>query len=112
MNPGTLRDRFALDRPVTTADDFGGQGPGWTEMAIVWGGIRYLRGGDVVQSARLSGRQPAVITLRASSLTRQIDHTWRLRNVRDGAVYDVRGTVETANRSFIEITAESGMREN
>lgn len=71
--------------------------------------IRFLRGGETVQAARLQGRQPVVVTVRRSSKTMQIDADTVMRDVRTGTVYNIRAVVPTEDRQFIEITAESGV---
>lgn len=71
--------------------------------------IRYLRGGETVQAARLQGKQPVVVTVRRSSISMQIDTDTIMRDARTGAVYNIRAVVQTEDRQFIEITAESGV---
>lgn len=71
--------------------------------------FRYLRGGEVVLAARLSGRQPIVATVRLNSETRRISVDSTMRDVRTGVHYNIRSVVPTDDRQFLEITAESGV---
>lgn len=71
--------------------------------------IRYLRGGETVQAARLQGKQPVVVTVRRSSKTMQVNTDTVMRDARTGTVYNIRAVVPTEDRQFIEITAESGV---
>lgn len=116
---GALRWLVALDEPTVQPDGSGGQEAGWSERMTVWAAFRWLRGGETVQAARLEGRQPAVITLSATKQTRLITPAWRLRDLRKYAapepgdsvrgVYNIRAVVETEDRRWIEITAETGV---
>lgn len=121
MHTGKLRDRVFLDAPIELPDGSGGVETGWAEQFSRAASIMYLRGGETVQAARLSGRQPAVITLRADRQTRLIAPQWRLRDTRkqildtDGnpvgpaGLYNIKTVIETEDRAWIEITAESGV---
>jgi len=118
---GALRDRIALEATVKRGDGYGGTIEAWQERAVLWASILYLRGGETVQAARLVGRQPVVITVRASDVTRAIDGTWRaidLRRVKRDqkgepvpgpGLYNIKTAFETEDRAWIEITAESGL---
>lgn len=109
MMAGDLRDRVAFDRPLGTLTDTGGQVTTWQEaISALWAGIKYLRGSDTVVAARLTGRQPAVVTMRASAITRTIKPEWRMRDLRTGNVFAIRAIHETPDRAFMEILVEGG----
>lgn len=65
----------------------------------------YLRGSEVVQAARLEGRQPVVATIRQNALTDQITPAWRMRDKRTGDIYEISGKVPTDDRLYYEVTA-------
>ncbi|TMV07330.1 head-tail adaptor protein [Arenibacterium halophilum] len=119
MGAGSLRERIVFERPKSEPDGHGGIETGWTEMFEVRAALRWLRGGESVQAARLSGRQPAVFTIRANDQTRAIAPDWRLRDLRRLAldaggqpirgVFNIRAVIETEDRAWIEITAETGV---
>lgn len=110
MEAGKLDDRVAFDAPTGSVTATGGQVTGWTEqIAAVWANIRYLRGGETVIAARLTGRQPAVVTLRSSAAARAITTDWRMRDLRSGVVYAVRSIVRSDDRAYLELTCESGV---
>ena len=71
--------------------------------------IRYRRGGETVQAARLTGKQPVVVTVRRSSQTASLTTDDKMRDARTGTKYNIRSVVPTDDRQFIEITAESGV---
>lgn len=71
--------------------------------------IRYLRGGETVQAARLTGKQPVVVTVRRNSQTIALTTDAKMTDARTGTEYQIRGIVPTDDRQFMEITAESGV---
>ena len=71
--------------------------------------FRFLRGSETVQAARLQGKQPVVVTVRRNSKTAQITTDTAMRDARTGTEYNIRAVVQTEDRQFVEITAESGV---
>lgn len=108
MSVGALHERVAFDRPEPQPDGQGGVIDGWCEMFCRWANYRYLRGGETVQAARLEGRQPVVITVRKDGETKQVTTDWRVRDARDGTVFNIRA-IMPGDRGYLEITAESGV---
>ncbi|WP_370281558.1 head-tail adaptor protein [Pseudooceanicola sp.] len=107
MNGRELVDRLVFDAP---SYDAAGSQVGWTPSAYVCRGkIRYLRGGETVQAARLDGKQPVVVTIRRSDDAQAIDTDWIMRDARGGEKYNIRAVVPTEDRRWLEITAESGV---
>lgn len=104
-----MPDRVAFDAPTVGSNGYGGTVQGWTERLSCWAGIQYLRGGETVQAARLAGRQPAVVRIRASALAAQITPEWRMRDLRRDVTYNIRAVVPTDDRAFYELTVESGV---
>lgn len=110
IGAGRLDRRVLFQRPVETDDGHGGVEVGWAPITQVWANYRYLRGGETVQAARLSGVQPVVITVRNSCKAREITTGARAIDARTGAVMNIRsGPVPTDDRQFLEFTAESGV---
>jgi SPP1 family predicted phage head-tail adaptor len=105
--------RVVFEAPMKVDDGHGGKVQGWTpenEALKLWAKFRYLRGGETVQAARLAGRQPVVVTVRASARSKAIQTSWRMRDLRSGEVYNVRtAPVPTDDRQYLEITAEGGV---
>uniref|UniRef100_A4WTD5 Phage head-tail adaptor, putative n=1 Tax=Cereibacter sphaeroides (strain ATCC 17025 / ATH 2.4.3) TaxID=349102 RepID=A4WTD5_CERS5 len=104
-----LFDEVAFDEPVQIPDGSGGTDATWQERYACRAHIRYLRGGEVVQAARLAGRQPVVVTIRRSAEAEAIRADWRMRDNRTGETYNIRAIVPTEDRRWLEITAESGV---
>jgi head-tail adaptor len=106
---GTLIELMAFEAPVSSADGHGGTLTGWEEQFRTRASLRNLRGGETVQASRLRGVQPVVLTIRAQSAASAVTPSWRVRDVREGTVYNVRAIVRSDDRAFYEITAESGV---
>lgn len=104
-----MHEVVAFDAPTSAPDGYGGTEVGWAEQFETRAHFLYLRGGETVQAARLAGKQPIVATIRASDAARAVSPGYRLRDVRRGVEYNVRAVVETEDRQFIEVTAESGV---
>lgn len=107
MSAGELNYLASFDAPTSVPNGQGGTITGWSEQCTVWAGVQFLRGGETVQAARLAGRQPVVVRVRAYSVTSQITPAWRMRI--GGAIYNIRAIVPSDDRAFYEITAESGV---
>ena len=99
----------AFDRPTAAADGSGGTEIGWTEMHACRAAFLWLRGGETVQAARLTGRQPVVVTIWNCAAAREITPDWRMRDARSGTVYNVRTIVPSDDRATLELTCESGV---
>lgn len=110
---GTLHHCVAFDAPTQTPDGSGGTDDGWTTAEagshICWASFRFLRGGETVMAARLSGKQPVVVGIRRSTDADAITPAWRMRDLRTGAVYNVRAAVPTDDRAMIELLCEAGV---
>lgn len=108
MRAGRLRHyRAQFDEPVPVDDGFGGKEEGWVERYACHANIRYLRGGETVQAARLAGRQPVVVTIRALGKAKDITPAWRMRAA--GEEWNIRAKAETEDRRHIELTCETGV---
>lgn len=105
---GELRDSVAFDRETSGDDGYGNTVSGFAEQFTVSARIRYLRGQEPVIAQRLQGVQPAVITVRASSQTRQIDASWRARNARSGEAFNVKAVTPSDDRQWIDLLCEAG----
>ena len=103
---GELRDRYRFERRAE--DDNGDRLGAWGADAVtVWTKTQALRGGEGVQAARLEGRQPFLLTVRASTATKLIDNAWRAVDDRDAnRVFNIKSAVVTADRAWVEILCE------
>jgi len=112
MNAGQLRERLSFEKRVDLAEPGNRSGTkrgNWQQQFQPFAAaIQYLRGGETVMASRLSGIQPAIITVRACSETRMIDASWRARDVRSGAIFNIKAPNPTADNKWIEFVAETG----
>jgi head-tail adaptor len=107
-----LHERVAFDALVRGSDGYGGEKLGWADPAAAFKTVarfRYLRGGETVQAARLRGRQPVVATIRNCAAARAITTEHRMRDLVTGKEFNIRAIIETEDRRYLEITAESGV---
>lgn len=106
-----LDTRFIVQRNVAVPDWTGHPGePNWQDQFTVWGGIQFMRGGEAVIAARLTARQPAIMTVRVSAQTKGILPTDRVKNARTGELFNIREQprVSKDNRGFLEVLVEAG----
>jgi SPP1 family predicted phage head-tail adaptor len=109
MAAGRLQERVLFQSPAPISDGQGGQEEGWSQGFECSANFMYLRGGETVQAARLEGRQPVVVTIRQSSLSRSINPEWRMVDARRGDIYNIRSIVPSDNRLYLELTCEKGV---
>ncbi|GEC15158.1 head-tail adaptor protein [Nitrobacter winogradskyi] len=72
-------------------------------------GFAHLRGGEAVIASRLENKHPVIITVRASSQTRQINSDWRLVDARDGTAWAVRDVTPETDRQWVSLLCERGV---
>lgn len=105
MDAGQLTKRATLMEQVEAVDADGQVIQSWRDRGTVWCNVRWLRGGESVMQARLASKSPAIVTVRASTLTRPITSEWKLRI--DGREFDAKEDPrETDDRAFFEVLVE------
>ena len=112
MQRPDLNALVAFDAPTIVKDGSGGTVNGWSSPGVAvmaWAGIKYLRGGETVIAARLSGRQPAVVKIYATPETSQITPAWRMRDTDRDVVYNIRTIIPSDDPLYLELTVESGV---
>lgn len=111
LGAGVLRHRFSIQRNMAE-DDWSGHPaePDWQEFLSVRAGIQFSRGGEAVLAARLTARQPAILTIRNSAAARGILPSDRAVNARTGEIFNIREQPREAreNRGFLQMLVESG----
>ena len=110
MEGGALDHRATFQSPVQERDEDGQIVQGWLDEFIGWANVRYLRGGESVMQARLSSRNPVVVTIRNSARARQITSEWRVTlRSRSGVMFvaEVREDPRPAEQDgYLEMLAE------
>lgn len=89
MTAGRLTERVAFDAPNGTTDAFGGTTESWTPGDPVAGQWIYGKGDEAVQAAREAGRYAYKIKVRSSAATRAVTTDHRMRDVRDGTIWNI-----------------------
>lgn len=83
-------------------------GGDWETLAQCWARIKHLTGSETVIAARLTGTQPAIITIPINPETATIMSDWRIVHSATGKVYDVKSFADMEGRGEQwEILAES-----
>ena len=109
MDAGDLHYRVAFDRRAEIDDGHGNTRSGWQEQFQCRAAYRHLRGGESVMAGRLAGRHAQIITVRASSQTRQIGTDWRVRDARTGEEFNIRDVTHETDRQWISLLVERGV---
>lgn len=112
ISAGDLHYKVDCQKEVAGVDELGNPVPGaggWTTQCTVRAAYRHLRGGEDIMAGRLQGRHTQVITVRASSQTRQITAGWRLIDARDGTVFNVRDVTAETDRMWVSLLCERGV---
>lgn len=105
MTAGLLRERPRFQQ---RAIDVNGDPLGdWVEPGVtVWARIVPMKGSEPVIQARLQGVQPLSVSIRSSSVTRQITSAWRM--VWKGVNYNVKSPPAPDERNvFLNFVAEA-----
>lgn len=106
QSASSLTKRASFLKPEKGRDPDGNIIQGYFEQFNVAASVQPLRGGEEIMQARMQSKAPAIITVRASSQSRQITSEWRIRI--DGHEYDVKEDPrESQNRAFLEMLAEA-----
>lgn len=111
VGAGDLRERFTIQRRVDVDDGAGNVTGSWADEFTVWSGVQFMRGSESVIAARLTARQPAIMTIRNTAQARGILPKDRAVNARTGEVFNIREQPREArdNRGFLEMLVEAGV---
>jgi hypothetical protein len=111
VEAGLLNERFRFEKrsAIPAGDGYGNFEGGWVAQFTVWCRRQMLRGGENVMAARLTGRQPAVLTVYSSVQSRTITTDWRAVDSRSGAVWNIRSIERSEDRGCIDLLCEFGV---
>lgn len=109
MKAGSLYHLFAFDARDAVSDGAGNTQGAFVEQFQCNAGRLVLRGGETVMAARLEGRQPVILSVRAETRTNRITSDWRARDVRTGEVFNIRSIQPSEKRDAIELLCEAGV---
>lgn len=109
IGAGDLYYRVHCQRRVQIDDGAGNTVGAFATHFTVYAAYDHLRGGEAVIASRLENKHPVIITVRASSQTRQINSDWRLIDARDGTAWAVRDVTHETDRKWISLLCERGV---
>lgn len=105
---GQLIEKIAFDALSSVADGYGNYQEEWVEQFSTRAGFTWLRGGESIQAARLEGNQPLVVRIRVSDDSNRIKPDWRMRDLRSGLVFAIRGVTRSLDRGYLDVLVQSG----
>lgn len=105
-----LRDRVAFEARDRVVDNLGNEEGEFSERFTCAAEIRAKFGGEAVTAARLGGEQPAVVTIRMTEATSEINPAWRARDIRTGVIYNIRSIADPDGAGcWLELLCQSGV---
>jgi SPP1 family predicted phage head-tail adaptor len=109
IKAGDLYYRVHCQNRVEHDDGYGNTVAEFATQFTVRAAYRHLRGGETVMASRLENKHPVLITVRASSETRQINSDWRLVDARDDTAWAIRDVTAETDRQFVTFLCERGV---
>jgi head-tail adaptor len=106
---GQLIEHVVFDELNSVEDGYGNWQNEFVEQFSIRAGYTWLRGGEGVQAARLEGQQPLIVRVRVSDDTARIKPDWRMRDVRTGTVFAIRGITRSLDRGYLDVLVQSGV---
>lgn len=110
---GQLRAKVGFFQRPAGRDPYGnsrGEFPAEPEFEVR-ASVQAKFSGEAVQASRLAGRQVATITVRRNALTAAVDPTWRIKDMIDGTIWEIKsGPVDPdGGRAWLEFLCQSGV---
>lgn len=109
LGSGDLYYRVDCQKRAGQDDGLGNTVSAFATQFSVRAAYRHLRGGESVMASRLENKHPIIITVRASSQTREITADWLLIDARDGTAWAVRDVTHETDRQWISLLCERGV---
>lgn len=109
MSAGSLRELVSFDAPIAVPDGAGGEETGWREIHSCRAEFIYIRGSEAIEAARLSGRALHKVKIRRCFDACKITTDSRMRDRRQGTVFNVREVDSLTSQTWIYIVAENGV---
>lgn len=110
MNGVGPRYRGEFREPTETRTDTGRTEAGFAPRFTRWCGVRFLKGTEAVQAARMTGQQPVILTVYRDSDTRRVTSDWVV--VINGASYNISEPPRASDDMLhLEMMAVSGVSE-
>lgn len=110
MAAGKLSEVLSFRTRQNLDDGAGNEVSGpWIEQFKREAEVTALRGGESVQAARLSGKQPYLVTIRYCAEAAQVTTDWSAADVRTGVIYNILTAVPRPKRDYIDMMVQAGV---
>lgn len=101
-------ESFTFAKRSDVDDGYGNKKSGFVDQFTARCSVRFLRGGEGILAARLSGKQPVIIKVRRFTQSTSVTTDWRATDTHTGTIYNIRSVMPEMDRRHIEFLAESG----
>jgi head-tail adaptor len=108
---GDLFFSVSFEERQDSDDGAGNVSSSWLERFRSRAGYIDLRGGEGVIASRLQGQHTLVVFVRASTQSKSVTADWRIRDTRDGRIFNIRDITITPDRAWIDFLCQSGVAE-
>jgi head-tail adaptor len=109
---GKLREVLSFQSREIIDDGAGNEVSGpWVEQCKAAAERVALRGTETVTAARLSGKQPYLVTVRHAGNTSAVTTDWRAVDDRTGKSYAITSAVPREKRDYIDMLMVEGLAE-
>lgn len=109
---GALNFRVTFEQKSQVSDGGGGTTGEFQEQFRCFANIIHQRGAEEVMAGRLAGRSTVIIAVRRSSHHVPVTNEWRVRDEREGTIYNIRSITPSADRMWLDYLCESGVASN
>lgn len=111
MRAGRMHTRITFDKPTAVSDAAGGTVVTWVPVFTAWADVHPLTGRETTRTNQTIAELDTRIRIRYDGQSRNIDATWRARDVARGIVYNiVRPPINSDTRDRdLEILCSSGV---
>ncbi len=109
---GDLRERLKFQSLSAGSDGYGNENANtWHDEFTVSARVQFLKGGESIMAARLSGTQPCIIQVRQSPETLLIQADWQAVDVVSGKIYQIKAPPANMDEKNdrLDILAEMGV---
>lgn len=107
----SLRWSVAFDYPVKNPDGYGGEEDGWSDVPNSYScraEMIYWRGFENQDAAQLVGKERYKVKIRSNATAKTITTLWRMRDLRNGEVYNIRQVDTETQVGWVFLVIEHG----
>lgn len=110
MRSGKLNSKISIQKPVLSQNDFGEELPDWLEVAVLGAEIKPLSGTERYKAMQISSEESVQISFRFVEKLKDFDSTYRIYDLREGKMYDVKAVlnIDNRNRQIIVMAKKHG----